>query len=80
MKISRKQFLKSGALITGGILLSGHKYFLRNNEQPEGFKVIRDKIGIFSGRGGTMGWFVDKDSVIVVDSQTRTRWNHGMVC
>ncbi len=69
MKISRKQFLKSGALITGGILLHGHKYFLKNEEQPEGFKIIRDNIGIFTGRGGTMGWYVDKDAAIVIDSQ-----------
>lgn len=69
MKISRKQFLKSGVLITGGIMLSGHKFFSQFEDQPKGFKVIRGNFGIYSERGGTMGWYVTKDSVIVIDSQ-----------
>jgi glyoxylase-like metal-dependent hydrolase (beta-lactamase superfamily II) len=67
--MNRKDFLKSGALIAGGILLQGHKYFLRNYEQPAGFKIVRDNLGIFNERGGTMGWYVSKDAVVVIDSQ-----------
>ncbi len=67
--MNRKEFLRSGALITGGILLQGHKYFLRDNEQPAGFKVIRDNFGIFNERGGTMGWYASKGAVVVIDSQ-----------
>ncbi len=67
--MNRKDFLKSGALIAGGILLQGHKYYLRTYEQPAGFKVIRDNLGIFNERGGTMGWYVSKDAVVVIDSQ-----------
>ena len=69
MRISRKQFIKSGVVITGGILLSGHKYFSRFDDQPEGFKTIRGNFGIYTERGGTMGWYVTNDSVIVIDSQ-----------
>lgn len=68
MYLSRKEFLKTGALITGGILLHGHKFFL-SSDQPKGFKLINDKIGIFTERGGTIAWFVDKNAAAVVDSQ-----------
>jgi cyclase len=33
------------------------------------FADIRGNVGYFSGRGGTIGWLVNKDAVIVVDAQ-----------
>lgn len=69
MKISRKEFLRAGALVTGGFLLHGHNYFLKTDEQPAGFKVLRGNVGVFIERGGTMGWYVSDDAVIVIDSQ-----------
>jgi len=33
------------------------------------FQDLRGGIGIFTGRGGTIGWFATRDGVLVVDSQ-----------
>ncbi len=69
MNITRKEFLKAGALITGGILTQGFRYLNTALDEYPGFKLIRDKIGIFIGEGGTIAWYVDKNSVASVDSQ-----------
>lgn len=69
MKMNRKQFIKSGALITGSLLFGGHKFFLKAEDQPKGFKIIRDNFGIYTERGGTMGWYITKDAAVVIDSQ-----------
>ena len=33
------------------------------------FTPIRRNVGVFTARGGTMGWLVTKDAVVVIDSQ-----------
>ncbi|CAM2932337.1 MBL fold metallo-hydrolase [Rariglobus hedericola] len=34
-----------------------------------GFTALRRNVGLFTGRGGTIGWLVNKDALAVVDSQ-----------
>jgi cyclase len=33
------------------------------------FRPIRRSVGVFTGRGGTMGWLVNPEAVVVIDSQ-----------
>lgn len=33
------------------------------------FKALRRNTGVFTGRGGTIGWLVNKDAVVAVDTQ-----------
>lgn len=35
---------------------------------PE-FKTLRRNVGLFTGRGGTIGWLVNKEAVVAVDTQ-----------
>ncbi|MBM4172674.1 MAG: MBL fold metallo-hydrolase [Ignavibacteria bacterium] len=69
MKLTRKQFLKSGALITGGLILPGFKFYNPFQEQTYQFTTIRNNIGIFTERGGTIGWYATNDALVVIDSQ-----------
>jgi len=69
MKFTRKEFLKTGALIAGGILIQGNKFFYSAQEKTLGLITIRDNFGIFIERGGTIGWYATKDAVVVIDSQ-----------
>lgn len=39
---------------------------------PE-FKPLRRSVGLFTGRGGTIGWLSDADALVVVDTQIRKR-------
>ncbi|HOI28986.1 MAG TPA: MBL fold metallo-hydrolase [Melioribacteraceae bacterium] len=69
MKLTRKDFLKTGALFTGGLLLPGFKFFNPFQEQSYKFTTIRNNIGIFTERGGTIGWYASNDGLVVIDSQ-----------
>lgn len=69
MNITRKEFLRAGALITGGFLTHGYRFFNSALDEIPGFKVIRDKIGIYIERGGTIAWFVDENGIATIDSQ-----------
>lgn len=37
--------------------------------QPDAFTPIRRNIGIFQGRGGTIGWLADSNAIVAIDSQ-----------
>ncbi|HVD93752.1 MAG TPA: MBL fold metallo-hydrolase [Vicinamibacterales bacterium] len=81
MKIDRRQFivLSSGALVASP--LAGT--FAQTPAQPPApaaaptppppvvptFANVRRNVGTFTARGGTIGWLIDKDAVIVVDTQ-----------
>lgn len=69
MKLSRKEFLRAGAILSGGFFLNGSKIFSNIQVQQGSFKELRNNIGIFTERGGTIGWYVTKDGVVVIDSQ-----------
>jgi cyclase len=69
MKITRKAFLKAGALIGGGIFLQGNHILNRLQEKTGRFKKLRDNVGVYTERGGTIGWLADENIVVVIDSQ-----------
>lgn len=70
MKFTRKEFLKASSLIAGGLLLPGSNSFGGIFQQTTGnFKNLRDNLGIYTERGGTIGWYVSDDAVVVIDTQ-----------
>lgn len=70
MKFTRKEFLKASSLIAGGLLLPGSKNFGKMFQQSTGnFKNLRDNLGIYTERGGTIGWFISEDAFVVIDTQ-----------
>ena len=70
MQISRKTFIKSAALVTGGVLFGVHKSLAKVLQQADsGFKIMKENFGIYLGGGGTIFWYISEDNVIVIDSQ-----------
>jgi glyoxylase-like metal-dependent hydrolase (beta-lactamase superfamily II) len=69
MKLSRKNFLKSSAVLTGGLIFPGFKFLSSLQEKTYKFTPLRNDIGIFTERGGTIGWCATKDGLVVIDSQ-----------
>jgi glyoxylase-like metal-dependent hydrolase (beta-lactamase superfamily II) len=54
----------------GALLYPGKNIFgAINFFNPEGIKKIGSNIGIYTEKGGTIGWYVSDDAVVVVDSQ-----------
>jgi cyclase len=67
MALSRRDFLKNSGLIGSALALMPINSLFATN--PDNFITIRRNVGIFSQRGGTIGWLVNKDATVVVDSQ-----------
>lgn len=83
MNWTRRDFLRTSSLgalagVTGVIGMPGavggigaaSRLPVPAASQPGGtFRTLRDGVGIFTARGGTIGWLVNDDGAIVVDSQ-----------
>ncbi|RPI66011.1 MAG: hypothetical protein EHM47_17670 [Ignavibacteriales bacterium] len=70
MQISRKNFIKSATLITSGVMLGFNNSIAKIIfSQKKGFRELRDNIGIFTEKGGTIGWYITGDSSAVIDTQ-----------
>lgn len=65
--MKRREFLLKSALLGTAATLPVHKLFALRQDNP--FKSLRRNTGIFVGRGGTIGWLVNKDGVVIIDSQ-----------
>ncbi len=63
--MNRKNFFKSIGIVLGGMTLSNFLTTLKTGN----FRQLRKGAGIYTRRGGTIGWLITKDAVIVVDSQ-----------
>ncbi len=69
MKLNRREFvvLSSSALAAARFA----RLFAQTPQPPPAtaFTPVRRNVNVFTGRGGTIGWFSTKDALIVVDSQ-----------
>lgn len=76
MPFNRRQFLASSSLAVAvsaldlRTLLAMAPQAGQAQAPPEtSFATIRGTVGYFTGQGGTIGWHIDKKSVVVIDSQ-----------
>ncbi len=66
----RRIFLRNTGILTGSALL-----FQKNvlatffNTFDYNIKMLRNDVGIFTERGGTIGFLLNKDGIVVIDSQ-----------
>lgn len=69
MQLDRRQFLvaSSAALAVSPLA----RLLAQTQAAPPvtAFTDVRRNVGIFTGRGGTIGWLINKDGVLVVDTQ-----------
>jgi len=65
--MNRKTFLHHLGLLSAGAALSPSTLVRTFRNGP--FFTIHDDLGYFVGRGGTIGWFVTGDAIVVVDAQ-----------
>ncbi len=76
MPVSRRDFVTTSSLAVAAGLLGQGRPFAQQPAAPTPppvpvFAPIRRNIGTFTARGGTMGWLITPDAVLVVDSQVR---------
>src|SRR6056297_2469736 len=63
--MKRIDFLKHVALLSAGTALLPKMNLFQNSP----FTELRNGTGIFSMRGGTIGWFTSDDVTLAIDSQ-----------
>lgn len=66
--LHRRQFLQTSTFAIGSTLIPAA--WLQQLLAPAGeMKLLRNNVGIFTERGGTIAWMVDKEGLVVVDTQ-----------
>ena len=71
MTISRRTFLASTALVPA-IRLAARQAPASQPPLSVTFTPLRRDVGAFTGRGGTIGWLITPEAVVLVDSRFRT--------
>lgn len=69
MKFDRRTFIKSSTLLTAGLFLPSNKLLYALQNEDGNIQTLRNNIGIFTENGGTIGWLISDDAVVVVDTQ-----------
>ncbi len=64
----RRSFLFTSSVVLAARALGAPRLFAQSALTPV-FAPLRRNVGVFTARGGTMGWLVSKDAVVVIDSQ-----------
>ncbi len=65
--MERREFLLKTALMGTAFAFPVSNLFAQVQENP--FTPLRRNVGTFVGQGGTIGWLVNKEAVVLVDSQ-----------
>jgi cyclase len=72
MSVNRRKFVQISALAAAASTLSAARSAAQQPPAPSApalFTPLRRNVGIFNQRGGTIGWLVSADGLLVVDTQ-----------
>jgi cyclase len=67
--MNRRLFIQNSALTFGALTLVQQNLLAGLFEDPWKIKMLRNDVGIFTERGGTIGFLLTKKGIAVVDSQ-----------
>ncbi|NCS88410.1 MAG: MBL fold metallo-hydrolase [Ignavibacteria bacterium] len=67
--MNRKEFLKLSGILFGGLMIPSKKTFAKYLLAEGNFRSLREGVGIYTNRGGTIGWYVSDDAAVIIDSQ-----------
>jgi cyclase len=74
--MQRRTFLQNTALTFGVLTLAQQKLFSNWFQQAWKITMLTDQVGIFTERGGTIAFLLDKKGIAVVDSQFPDQSKH----
>ena len=74
--MNRRNFLHSSALTLGALTLAQQKIFATMFDEPWKIKMLRNDIGVFTEKGGTIAFLLSKKGIVVVDSQFPEQSQH----
>lgn len=74
---TRRTFLKNSALAAGVMALPGHRWLAALLQADPGqLELLRGNVGFYVERGGTIGWYLSDDGIVVVDTQFPEQAGH----
>jgi cyclase len=74
--MQRKHFIRTTALTAGMLTLSSKELFAHFFADPWKVKMLRNDIGIFTEKGGTIGFMLSKKGIVVVDAEFPEQAQH----
>jgi glyoxylase-like metal-dependent hydrolase (beta-lactamase superfamily II) len=69
MPVSRRQFIVLSSIAVGSVPFARLRAWQTASAPAARFETIRRNVGWFGAKGGTIGWLVHPDAVVVVDTQ-----------
>ena len=69
MNIDRRNFLRISGMCAASTMLLPQLFSNPQSLNTGKFTLLRRNVGYFTDRGGTIGWMVNKEGTVVVDSQ-----------
>jgi len=72
----RRSFIQNSALAVGALTLAQQKLLTAFFDDPWKITMLTDSVGIFTERGGTIGFLLSKKEIVVVDSQFPDQSKH----
>jgi hypothetical protein len=68
--MNRRSFVKNAGLGFGAVpLLRNDWLSLFMQENPYKMKMLRNDVGIFTEKGGTIAYYISKNNIAVVDAE-----------
>lgn len=69
--MNRREFIRNSSLLVSASLLFRSRVKAADATAPAvtEFRPLRRGVGVFTGRGGTIGWLADASALVVVDTQ-----------
>jgi len=74
--MNRRSFIQNSALTFGALTLVQQQLLSSFFEDPWKITMLRNDIGIFTKRGGTIAFILGKDGIVVVDAQFPDQSKH----
>lgn len=72
----RRSFIQNSALAFGALTLAQQKLLSLFFEDPWKITMLRNDIGVFTEKGGTIAFFLSKKGIVVVDAQFPEQSKH----
>lgn len=74
--MTRRSFIQTSAFGFGALTITHQNLLSSFFEDPWKITMLRNDIGIFTERGGTIAFLLDKDGIVVVDAQFPDQSKH----
>jgi cyclase len=72
----RRSFIQQSALTFGALSLTNQKLLANLFEDPWKITMLRNEVGIFEEKGGTIAFLLSREGIVVVDSQFPDQSKH----